>query len=524
MRQIAICRSLYRSMAVVVMVIATLVAVSPSDSATGKLVWGKPSEVLSTDPHTSGSGTSWTVYYLIYETLTGTDDELRVVPRLAEKWEQPNPTTYIFHLRRNATFSNGRRLVAADVVGSLQRLRDPALGATWAVNLGSVKEIIAVDNHTVRIELNAPHTPLLSVLSVSTMSILPMKELKEKTFDPTKTMMGSGPYMVVEHLQDQAWKLAANPHYGRPGLPKVSEVEIRIIPDDAARVAALRDGRVDFATFEIPDAPKLLKGIPNVETFIQQTPNYFRLDVSAIDEKSPFADLRVRQAMALAVDRARIVDIVFGGQSTVDCPVPETFGLQACRDLPTYSPPRKERLAKAKALLKEAKAENLKISIIASPVLATYPLIAQVVQASLAEAGFQVNIEQVPVADWYKRVFSPQNTNFHLAVSWFAGYSDPSLVLRWWNPITAGFNKGFLKPVEAYTELLSKINQLPPGPDRTAAMKKACAIIDEQANMLALVNKPDYIGYRKDLVDARFGRAEGNFNTMKYLEAFTSKR
>jgi peptide/nickel transport system substrate-binding protein len=506
------------------MMIAVVAIVSSSASAAPKLVWGKPSEVLTTDPHTSGSGTSWTVYYLIYETLTGTDDNLRVVPRLAERWEQPNPTTYIFHLRRNAAFSNGRKLVAADVVGSLQRLREPSLGATWAVNLGSVKDISAVDDYTVKIELNAPHTPLLSVLAVSTMSILPMKEVKEKTFDPTKAMMGSGPYMVAEHLQDQAWKLVANPHYGKPGLPKVKELEIRIIPDDAARIAALRDGRVDFATFEIPDAPKLLKGIPNVDTVIQQTPNYFRLDVSAIDKNSPFADLRVRQAMALAIDRSRIVDIVFGGQSSVDCPVPEAFGLQACRDLPTYSLPRKQRIEKAKALLKDAKAENLKISIIASPVLATYPLIAQVIQASLTEAGFKPNIEQVPVADWYKRVFSPDKTNFHLAMSWFAGYTDPSLVLRWWNPITAGFNKGFLLPVDAYTEVLNKINQLPPGADRNAAMKKACAIIDEQANMLALVNKPDYIGVRKDLVDARFSKAEGNFDTMKYLESFTSKR
>ena len=511
-----------RLVALIVLILTTVLVFSPSIYASNKLTWGKPSEVLSTDPHTSGSGTSWTVYYLIYETLTGTDDELGVVPRLAEKWENPNPTTYIFHLRQNATFSNGRRLVAADVVGSLKRLRSPELKAAWGPNLGDVKDIVAVDENTVRIDLNKPHTPLLSVLAVATTSILPIKEMEEGTFDPTKTMMGSGPYMVVEHLQDQAWKLSANPHYGIPGLPKVSEVEIRIIPDDAARIAALRDGSVDFATFEIPDAPKLLKGIPNVETVIQQTPNYFRLDVSAIEKDSPFKDIRVRQAMQLGLDRSRIVDIVFGGQSIVDCPVPEAFGVDACSGLPSYTLPRQERVAKAKALLKQTKTQNTKISIIASPVLATYPMIAQVIQASLSEVGFQPFIEQLPTADWYKRVFRDK-TDFHLAVSWLAGYTDPSLVMRWWNP-GKSFSRGFVIPVEEYNVQLKKIQQLPPGPERIAAMKDACAIIEKQANMLALVNKPDYIAYRKDLVDARFSRIEGNFNTMKYLESFTSKR
>ena len=95
--------------------------------------------------------------------------------------------------------------------------------------------------------------------------------------------------------------------------------------------------------------------------------------------------------------------------------------------------------------------------------------------------------------------------------------------MRWWNP-GKSFSRGFVIPVEEYNVQLKKIQQLPPGPERIAAMKDACAIIEKQANMLALVNKPDYIAYRKDLVDARFSRIEGNFNTMKYLESFTSER
>ena len=104
-----------RLVALIVLILTTVLVLSPSIYASNKLTWGKPSEVLSTDPHTSGSGTSWTVYYLIYETLTGTDDELGVVPRLAEKWENPNPTTYIFRVLsasvRSKKYSDLSRLV-----------------------------------------------------------------------------------------------------------------------------------------------------------------------------------------------------------------------------------------------------------------------------------------------------------------------------------------------------------------------------------------------------------------------------
>jgi peptide/nickel transport system substrate-binding protein len=82
---------------------------------------------------------------------------------------------------------------------------------------------------------------------------------------------------------------------------------------------------VDFATFENPDTPRLLKSVPNVETYIQQTPSYFRLDVSAIQETSPFKDDRLRKAMSYAIDRERIVQIVFGGDSKPEYLVPAAF-------------------------------------------------------------------------------------------------------------------------------------------------------------------------------------------------------
>jgi peptide/nickel transport system substrate-binding protein len=498
-----------------------LPAAESAAQAPSTITWGKPSEVLSLDPQRSGDGTSWTVFYMVYDQLMTTDDNLKPVGKLAERWEHPAPTTYVFHLRKNAKFSNGRPLVAADVVGSIKRLTDPKTPSPWGKQIGAVKDVTAVDDHTVRLELAEPNGALLSVLSVATTSILPMKELDAGSFDPTKALLGSGPFMVAGHRQDESWTLDRNPHYWQSGKPVVDRLVIRIMPDDAARMAGLRDGSVDVGTFENPDSPRLLRAIPNVQPVIQKTPNYFRLDVSALQASSPMKDLKVRQAMNLAIDRAAIVNAVFGGDSAVEYPVPAAFGKQACRDEPVYKLPRAERMKMAKDLLRQSGTPAPKVGIIASSVLVTYPLIAQVIQRDLQEAGFQVDVQQVPVAEWYKRVFN-KDTSFDLAMSWFAGYGDPQLVLNWWAPGFGGFTAGFLDPVPEYADLMPKLRQAT-GAERDRLMARACQIINERANMLALVNKPDYIGYRRDRIDAKFSPVEGNFDVFKYVTEFKRK-
>jgi peptide/nickel transport system substrate-binding protein len=160
-----------------------------------------------------------------------------------------------------------------------------------------------------------------------------------------------------------------------------------------------------------------------------------------------------------------------------------------------------------------------RLGIIASHILVTYPLIAQVIQRNLREIGLKAEIEELPIAESYKRVFNPK-TNFNLALSWFAGYSDPSIVMNWWVPNFARWNLGFLKPMEAYSQLVEQILREPDGPKRDELMAEGCKLAQDGANILALVNKPDYIAYRKDRVAPRFSALEGNFDTLKYVGEF----
>ncbi|MGO3175404.1 MAG: ABC transporter substrate-binding protein, partial [Microbacterium gubbeenense] len=115
------------------------------------------------DPQAAGAARSWMVEGLVYETLTTIDDGLEVAPALATSWEQPSDTEYVFQLDTEATFSNGRDMTAADVVGSLQRLVDTP--TTWTGQLGQIDSIEATGDDEVTVTLAEPYTPFLAALA-----------------------------------------------------------------------------------------------------------------------------------------------------------------------------------------------------------------------------------------------------------------------------------------------------------------------------------------------------------------------
>src|SRR5262249_35321889 len=205
--------------------VLTMLPFLPSSAET-TLTWGKPSEMTGLDPQFSGDGTSWAVFYFVYQRMFTTTDDLKPSGQLVEAWKQVSPTEYTFKLRHGATFSNGRSLLASDVVGSFKRLMDPKRGAAWGRQLKAVKEVTAIDDHTVSFDWSEPLTPLLAILAVSPTAIMPMKEIEDGSFDPDKGMLGSGPYVVVDHKQDEYWRLARNPHYWREGHPIADHIVI----------------------------------------------------------------------------------------------------------------------------------------------------------------------------------------------------------------------------------------------------------------------------------------------------------
>ncbi len=493
---------------------------SPAVSASGgTITWAKPDEAQSLDPHTDFNGNTWKFFFPVYDTLVTVGETVDIQPGIAESWEQVSPTTYIFQLRRNAAFSNGRSVTASDVVGSLDRVLDPATGSWWAHMLGPVSEIVAEDDYTVRFELEEPHTQLLAALAHISAAIMPMEEYNAGTFDPATELMGSGPFMVTEHLQDQSWTYRANPHYWDEGLPVADELKILIILDEAARIAALRDGRADIGTFVNPDLPVLLQGDENITVATQETASYYNLDVNAMSADSPFTDIRIRQAMNLALDREEISRVALGGMGAVDYPLPRTFpSSHACTDVPSYTGSRESRLESARALMREAGAEGVEIELLTTSDLASIVSIAQVVKQQLADIDMIANISQLGYAEWIDAVWV--RGDFDLNVTWLTGFGDPGILLGTWNPEKTGWNAHYLVPVPELNDRIAEAQKTPNGSERDVLFAEICRLIDDGANMLALVNKNNIIAYRNDRIEAKIHPAEGYEDELRFIEEF----
>jgi peptide/nickel transport system substrate-binding protein len=512
-------------------------------AAAGKaLSWGKPGDLDGMDVHISGTVASWQLYQMVYETLLSTDRDLALRPALAESWKQTSPTVYLLTLRKDAKWSNGRAVSPADVIGSLERITGVEMNAVgvaaartdedrkkasrkiasyWSRQLGPIKSLSAPDDRTVRIELEKPHTAFLAALAHISAAIIPIKELKDGSYDPSRQLLGSGPYKVTDYKPKESWTLVKNPHYWRKGYPRAERLNVLIIPDEGARVAALRDGRIDFSTFSNPDIGRLVAGDPRLVVTAQNTSNYFRLDLNALGERSAFKDQRVRQAANLAIDRQAMADIVFAGAARPDYPVPGVFGKAACKDVDTYKLPRAARLEKARQLMAATGRKSVDVELIASTADPIFARIAQLIQQNLKPVGIHVKIVQLPVAEALSKVFT--RWDFDANVSWLAGYSDPSMVVAWWNPQFAVWNLGFLEYVPALADALEKLKGAPEGAERDRELAGICRQIDEGANILALVSKVDFIVHRRDAMDIRLDPTSGSSNTFQYVAEFEPK-
>ncbi|MGV9311887.1 ABC transporter substrate-binding protein [Streptomyces sp. NPDC003691] len=467
------------------------------------------------DPQLAGSARSWSLGSLVYEPLVTVGPDFGIKPLLAEAWTQPTPTTYVFTLRAGATFSNGRAVSTADVVGSLKRLT--ASKAPYAAQLGPVKEVRATGPTEVTVELRKPYGAFLSALSNTPAAVLPMKEIENGSLDIGKEMLGTGPFTVREHKQDRYWRFAPNPKYRFADKLRISELRIEIVPQESTRLAAVRGGSAGMAFFNNVDSMDQLTGTPNAKAVNQQYSDFYYLIQNSQNPKSPLADQKVRFALGSALDRGKIAENALGGQSRPTGVAPAVLP-GGCD--PARLPGAKAGPANAKAAVKAAGADGttLRIAVYTSePALAQ---IAQVVQQQYAAAGVEVKIEKFDDATFGEKVFGAK-PDFDLALGWFAGYADATMVSRWWNPSVAGFSGVFLKNDTKLNALIDTASEQPPGDARTAALRAVCERVDTNAEMLPLVSRPGVIGYRTDKVSPTLHAREGYGNLLRNITEFT---
>jgi peptide/nickel transport system substrate-binding protein len=235
-------------------------------------------------------------------------------PDLAEKWStSADGRTWTFNLRKNAKFSNGDTVKAADAVWSLKRARDTKGPWKWA--LEAVEDIQAKDDFTVVISLKEPWAPFLADISLFSNSIMPEKVFKgAKDEDISNKPVGSGPWMLADWKKGEELIMKPNPHYYEKGLPKASELRIRYIPDDNSRIIALQSGDVDGIDYPPFSRIEELKKDLKLEAQLNPSTQVSHLSLNM--REAPLNNVKFRLALAHATDRAAIVKAVCFGHCT----------------------------------------------------------------------------------------------------------------------------------------------------------------------------------------------------------------
>jgi len=274
-----------------------------------------PGEGDTLDPAYMSYVSSFSVATNIYSGLVRyAPGTIELVPDLATDWEvSEDGLTWTFNIRDDVKWQKGYgQLVAQDIVDSFNRVRDPEVGSRWQGELGVVENIEAPDDTTVVFTLKQPNAAFLHNIAAFRQGLIVNVEAAEEFGDEYgRNPVGTGAYELVEWVPGVEIRLRANPDYYE-GVPPIENATFVVIADESVRMLALQRGEVDIAmNLQNPEIYKTLQNHPNILPGEVTTSSAHGINMNTRME--PFDDVRVRHAMAHAIDREIIAEVIWGG-------------------------------------------------------------------------------------------------------------------------------------------------------------------------------------------------------------------
>ena len=321
----------------------------------GSLRVGYAAEHGTLDPSSVITHIGNTIAIQTYDRLVNIGRDLTVQPELATSWEvNEDFTSYTLNLRRGVKFHHGKDFKAEDVLYTFERLLSPDIGSVVMGSLSVIEEMVAVNDYTVRFDLTGPNGVFLNELAAYQASIVPSEIDEEKL--PLLTdkfdiqTYGTGPFMLVEHLQGERTTMVRNPNYWRQGYPYLDEIVFFNIREQAARTEALKANDIDVMTQLDLQVASALEGEPNIKLQEVATSGWIAMPMRT--DIPPFDNKLLRQAMQAATDRELIRQTALLGKGSIayDHPIPPNhplFSAEASANV-LYDPDRaRELLAEA---------------------------------------------------------------------------------------------------------------------------------------------------------------------------------
>jgi peptide/nickel transport system substrate-binding protein len=392
----------------------------------GTFISAKTTEAPSLDPILEQALSRQRLDPLFYNRLVEWSHEGKLEPALAESWTtSPDGKTWTFKLRQGVKFHHGRELVSDDVKFTYERILDPKVGSGGRGYLSAIDHIETPDKYTLRIVTKQPSASLLAGMAGGWSAIVP-RDVVEQKGDLRRTATGTGPFILQEWVPQSHLKARKNPDYWDKGKPSVDAIEIKVIPDEANIIAQLRTGNIHHALLEDNKNYLLVQNDRRLRA--QRMPRLGFDMVNINHGRKPFTDVRVRQALSLAVDRAEVLQAAASGLGSVTGPLtpamkPWALPLDAFKEWYTPNP------NKARKLLAEAGFPNgFKTTLKVIPTFPTMVAGSQVIAAQLKKIGVDTQIIQEEYGVWIKAIIKP-NFDFDLTMNATTGDADPDSLL-----------------------------------------------------------------------------------------------
>ncbi|MBB4509133.1 ABC transporter substrate-binding protein [Rhizobium leguminosarum] len=426
---------------------ATMVALAPlsvmaqeTPKQGGDIVVTYKDDITTLDPAIGYDWVNWSMIKSLYSRLMdyapGTPNP---VPSLADSFTvSPDGLTYTFKLHKGVKFSNGRELVASDVKYSIERAVDPKTQGPGAGFFGAIKGfedetggktttlsgIETPDDGTVIFNLSRPDATFLHVLAINFASVVPKEAVEAAAGDFGKKPVGSGTFILKDWTIGQQLVFERNKDYFVKGVPYIDSFKVEVGQEPLVALLRLQKGEVDIAGDGIPPAKFLeiknsAEGAQMIVDGEQLHTGYITLNTKV----KPFDNLKVRQALNMAINKDRITRILNGRATPANQPLPPLMpGYDKSFTGYAYD------VAKAKALLAEAGYPDGFETVLYSTNTDPQPRIAQAIQQDLAAVGVKAEVRALAQAN----VIAAGGTEGEApmiwsgGMAWIADFPDPS--------------------------------------------------------------------------------------------------
>jgi peptide/nickel transport system substrate-binding protein len=379
------------------------------------------SSPTSLDPRVGTDAQSEHIDELLFDGLVVRDASFRVAPGLAERWEQPDPLTLIFHLHAGVKFSDGRLLTARDVLWTLESMRDGTVITPKAASYASVASMEAPDAATVVLHLKYPDNFLLTNLSSGAMGIVPYGSGRDFWQHP----VGSGAFRFLSQEIDKEVVIERNPYSWQRDAGNIQRVRFAVVPDPITRALELRKGSADLESNSL--LPDMFPVLAAQKHLVVESVGGTQVQYIAFNTIDPvLRDARIRQAIACAIDLPLILKTLQAGRAQPAVSLLPKTHWAWTDDVARYAfdPKRSERLLDEAGYLRGAGGMRVHLTMKTSTDEGTR-LLAATLQQQLAQVGIDLDIRSYESATYIQDL---TRGSFQIyALRWIGGNEQPDI-------------------------------------------------------------------------------------------------